>query len=84
MEGLVKEGSEMAAAQGDTAVSIPALSAPRSASSIMKWPVTAPPFAGLRLGEEEAAELLQQTLDEEVEADDLLTQIAENLVPVAH
>ena len=37
-----------------------------------------------RLGEQEAVTLLQETLDEEAEADSLLTEIAENLVPVAH
>jgi ferritin-like metal-binding protein YciE len=36
-------------------------------------------FAGL-LGEEEAAELLQQTLDEEGEADKLLSELADGIV----
>jgi ferritin-like metal-binding protein YciE len=38
-------------------------------------------FANL-LGEEEAAELLQETLDEEGEADKLLTELAQSVVNV--
>ena len=84
MEGLVKEGSEMIKADGDPIVRDSGLigAAQRVEHYEMAGYGTARSLAQ-RLGEQEAAELLQETLDEEGEADNLLTEIAESLVPVA-
>jgi len=85
MEGLVKEGSQMIKADGDAVVKDSGLigAAQRVEHYEMAGYGTARSLAE-RLGETDAAELLQNTLDEEGEADSLLTDIAENLVPVAH
>jgi ferritin-like metal-binding protein YciE len=85
MEGLIKEGSQMIKAQGDNVVKDSGLigAAQRVEHYEMAGYGTARSLAQ-RLGEEEAAELLQETLDEEAGADELLTEIAEGLVPVAH
>jgi ferritin-like metal-binding protein YciE len=85
MEGLIKEGSHMAKADGDSVIIDSGLigAAQRVEHYEMAGYGTARSLAQ-RLGETEAAELLQETLDEEGEADHLLTEIAENLVPVAH
>ena len=85
MEGLIKEGSQMIKASGDSVVIDSGLigAAQRVEHYEMAGYGTARSLA-LRLGENEAAELLQETLDEEANADQLLTQIAEELVPVAH
>jgi ferritin-like metal-binding protein YciE len=85
MEGLVKEGSEMIKAEGDSVVIDSGLigAAQRVEHYEMAGYGTARSLAQ-RLGEHDAATLLQDTLDEECEADGLLTEIAENLVPVAH
>jgi ferritin-like metal-binding protein YciE len=85
MEGLIKEGSQMIKAQGDPVVRDSGLigAAQRVEHYEMAGYGTARSLAQ-RLGEQEAVELLQETLDEEGEADSLLTEIAENLVPVAH
>jgi ferritin-like metal-binding protein YciE len=84
MEGLVKEGSQMIKAHGDPVVRDSGLigAAQRVEHYEMAGYGTARSLAQ-RLGEEEAVELLQETLDEEGEADQLLTNIAEELVPVA-
>lgn len=85
MEGLIKEGAQMIKADGDSVVIDSGLigAAQRVEHYEMAGYGTARSLAQ-RLGENEAAELLQETLDEEAEADTLLTEIAENLVPVAH
>jgi ferritin-like metal-binding protein YciE len=85
MEGLIKEGSQMIKAEGDSIIIDSGLigAAQRVEHYEMAGYGTARSLA-LRLGDSEAVEILQQTLDEESEADILLTQIAEDLVPVAH
>jgi ferritin-like metal-binding protein YciE len=85
MAGLIKEGSEMAKAEGDSVVIDSGIigAAQRVEHYEMAGYGTARSLAK-RLGEEDVADLLQQTLDEEGDADQLLTEIAENLVPVAH
>jgi ferritin-like metal-binding protein YciE len=85
MEGLIKEGSQMIKAKGDSVVIDSGIigAAQRVEHYEMAGYGTARSLAE-RLGEQEAATLLQETLDEESEADNLLTEIAENLVPVAH
>jgi ferritin-like metal-binding protein YciE len=85
MEGLIKEGSQMIKAKGDSVVIDSGIigAAQRVEHYEMAGYGTAHSLAE-RLGEQEAATLLQETLDEESEADNLLTEIAENLVPVAH
>jgi ferritin-like metal-binding protein YciE len=85
MEGLVKEGSHIIKAQGDPSVKDSALigAAQRVEHYEMAGYGTVRSLAQ-RLGEEEAAELLQETLDEEGEADQLLTEIADSIAPVSH
>jgi len=85
MEGLVKEGSHIIKAEGDPAVKDSALigAAQRVEHYEMAGYGTVRSLAQ-RLGEEEAAELLQETLDEEGEADQLLTEIADSIAPVSH
>jgi ferritin-like metal-binding protein YciE len=85
MEGLVKEGTQMIKAEGDPAVKDSGLigAAQRVEHYEMAGYGTARSLAE-RLGENDAAELLQETLDEESAADELLTEIAEQLIPVAH
>jgi len=84
MEGLVKEGAQMIKAHGDAVVRDSGLigAAQRVEHYEMAGYGTARSLAE-RLGEDEAADLLQETLDEEGEADHLLTEIAGVLVPVA-
>jgi ferritin-like metal-binding protein YciE len=81
MKGLISEGEEMIKAKGDTAVKDAALiaAAQRVEHYEMAGYGTARTFA-LRLGHQQAAELLQSTLEEEGAADKLLTQIAEQQV----
>jgi ferritin-like metal-binding protein YciE len=85
MEGLIKEGSQMIKAEGDSVVIDSGLigAAQRVEHYEMAGYGTARSLAQ-RLGEDEAAALLQETLDEESNADTLLTEIAEELVPVVH
>ncbi len=85
MEGLIKEGSQMIKAEGDAIARDSGLigAAQRVEHYEMAGYGAARSLAQ-RLGEQEAAHILQETLDEEAEADSLLTEIAENLVPVAH
>jgi ferritin-like metal-binding protein YciE len=77
MEGLIKEGSEVAKAQGDGASRDAALIG--AAQRVEHYEIAA--YGTLRtiaeqLGNDEAAGLLQQTLDEEAAADEKLTKIA--------
>jgi ferritin-like metal-binding protein YciE len=81
MEGLIEEGSEMLEQEGDESVIDAGLIA--AAQRVEHYEIaaygTARTFANL-LGEDEAADLLQQTLDEEGETDKQLTELAEGIV----
>ncbi len=81
MKGLLKEGKGAIDAQGDDAVRDAALIA--AAQRVEHYEISgygsARAFAR-RLGLEQAANLLQQTLDEEGAADKKLTEIAETSV----
>lgn len=83
MKGLISEGDEMIKAKGDADIKDAALIA--AAQRVEHYEIsgygTARSFA-LRLGMREAAELLQQSLNEEAAADKKLTQIAEASVNV--
>jgi len=81
MKGLIKEGSTMVDAKGDSHVKDAALiaAAQRIEHYEMAGYGTARSFAN-RLGHTHAAQLLQQTLDEEKSADTELTEIAEKSV----
>jgi ferritin-like metal-binding protein YciE len=83
MKGLIEEGSEILEADGDESVIDAALIG--AAQRLEHYEIaaygTVRTFARM-LGEEEAAELLQETLDEEGEADRLLTELAEAVVNV--
>lgn len=78
MKGLIKEGEEAIQAVGDTAVRDAALiaSAQRVEHYEMAGYGCARTFAD-KLGYDKAADLLQQTLDEEGDADHKLTKLAE-------
>ncbi len=81
MEGLIREGREMIEQAGDSSVRDAGLIG--AAQRIEHYEIasygTARAFAE-RLGMNEAAQLLQQTLDEEGETDQRLTTLAEQLV----
>jgi len=83
MKGLIEEGSENLEEDGDESVLDAALIG--AAQRVEHYEIaaygTVRTFAKM-LGEEEAAELLQETLDEEGEADKLLTELAESVVNV--
>ena len=81
MEGLIEEGSEMINEEGPDSVIDAGLiaAAQRVEHYEMAGYGAARTFASI-LGEEEAEDLLQQTLDEEGEADEKLTEIAEGIV----
>ncbi len=83
MKGLIEEGSEILEKDGDESVLDAALIG--AAQRVEHYEIagygTVRTFANM-LGENEAAELLQQTLDEEGEADKLLTELAESVVNV--
>jgi ferritin-like metal-binding protein YciE len=81
MEGLIKEGEDYVKAGGDKQVRDAGLigAAQRVEHYEMAGYGTARTLA-TRLGESEAADSLQDTLDEEKEADLKLTEIAENEV----
>lgn len=81
MVGLIKEGQAVLDAEGDTNVLDAALiaAAQRAEHYEMAAYGTARSFAR-QLGNAYAAELLEQTLDEEKAADRKLTQIAESTV----
>jgi len=78
MKGLIEEGEEVIDKNGDEAVLDAALigAAQRVEHYEMAGYGTARTFA-THLGEDNAADLLQETLDEEGEADKKLTEIAE-------
>jgi ferritin-like metal-binding protein YciE len=77
MEGLIKEGEELVSATGDPNAKDAALIA--AAQRVEHYEIaaygTARTLAG-ELGLDEAKDLLDQTLDEESDADKLLTKIA--------
>jgi ferritin-like metal-binding protein YciE len=77
MEGLLSEGEEVVAARGDAAAKDAALIA--AAQRVEHYEIaaygTARTLAG-DLGHDEARRLLDETLDEEANADKLLTRIA--------
>jgi ferritin-like metal-binding protein YciE len=78
MEGLIEEGSEMLEADGEDAVIDAGLVA--AAQRVEHYEISAYGTARAlanRVGEEQVAELLGQTLDEESAADEKLTQICE-------
>jgi len=83
MQGLLHEGEDMIKAKGDKSVKDAALIA--AAQRVEHYEIsgygTARTFAE-KLGESEAAQLLQETLEEEKEADLLLNQIAEKEVNI--
>jgi ferritin-like metal-binding protein YciE len=83
MKGLIAEGEEAIKATGDPNVRDAALIA--AAQRVEHYEIAG--YGTVRtlaqhLGQEEAARILQQTLDEEVACDKKLTQIAESLVNV--
>ena len=79
MEGIIKEGQELLDSKADASVLDAALIG--AAQRVEHYEIagygTARTFAR-RLGHDRAAELLQQTLDEESAADEKLTEIAES------
>ncbi len=81
IEGIIKEGEELLSAGSDADVLDAGLigSAQRVEHYEMAGYGTARTFAR-RLGHDRAAELLQQTLDEEGNTDQRLTSIAESMV----
>jgi len=81
MEGLIEEGKELMEMEAEPSVLDAALIG--AAQKVEHYEMAT--YGTLRtwatiLGDEDAAELLQQTLDEEGEADKLLTDIAEEMV----
>lgn len=83
MEGLLEEGKELMEEDAEPSVMDAGLIA--GAQRVEHYEMAA--YGSVRtyaetLGYEEAANLLQQTLDEEGEADKKLTQIAENTINV--
>ncbi len=81
MQGLIAEGNEIIAADGDPEVKDAALiaAAQRVEHYEMAGYGCARTFA-MRLGHANVADLLQQTLDEEGNADKILTHIAESFI----
>lgn len=81
MEGIIKEGEELIGTKADPDVLDAGLigSAQRVEHYEMAGYGTARTFAR-RLGHDRAAQLLQQTLDEEGQTDQRLTSIAEGMV----
>jgi ferritin-like metal-binding protein YciE len=81
MKGLIEEGSEMLEQEGDESVIDAGLIA--AAQRVEHYEIaaygTVRTFADL-LGEDDAVELLQQTLDEEGETDKQLSELAEGIV----
>jgi ferritin-like metal-binding protein YciE len=81
MKGLIEEGSEMLAQEGDESVIDAGLIG--AAQRVEHYEIAA--YGTVRtfansLGEDEAVELLQQTLDEEGETDKELSALAEGIV----
>ena len=83
MEGLIEEGKEVMQEDGDPSVIDAAIIA--SAQRVEHYEIAGygcvRTFANL-LGYEDAATLLQETLDEEGEADKKLTELAETVINV--
>jgi ferritin-like metal-binding protein YciE len=83
MEGLIEEGGEMMDMDGDASVRDAGLIA--AAQRVEHYEIAgygcARTFATL-LGYQEAASLLQETLDEEANADKKLTELAETVINV--
>ncbi len=83
MKGLIEEGSEILKEDGEDFVLDAGIIA--AAQKVEHYEMagygTVRTFAQM-LGEEDAAELLQQTLDEEGETDKRLTELAEEVVNV--
>src|SRR6202022_546453 len=81
MKGLIEEGSEMLEKEGDESVIDAGLIG--AAQRVEHYEIavygTVRTFANL-LGEDDAAELLQQTLKEEGETDKELSELAEGIV----
>ena len=81
MKGLIEEGSEMLEKDGEESVLDAGIIG--AAQKVEHYEIasygTARTFATL-LGEDEAADLLQQTLDEEGETNQRLTELAEEIV----
>ena len=81
MQGLIEEATELMEEDADDAVLDAGLIA--AAQKVEHYEIasygTVRTWANLR-GNEDAAELLQETLDEETEADQKLTELAENFV----
>jgi ferritin-like metal-binding protein YciE len=80
MEGLIEEGKEMLQERGEPSVIDAGLIT--AAQRVEHYEIAL--YGSLRtyaqvIGDEEAAALLQQTLDEEKEADEKLNRIAEEL-----
>ena len=83
MEGLIKEGDEMLKMKGDPAAIDAGLIA--AAQRVEHYEIAG--YGCVRtyakqLGEQRGAKLLQQTLDEEGNADKLLTRIAEQVINI--
>jgi ferritin-like metal-binding protein YciE len=80
---LIEEGSEILEEEGENSVIDAGIIA--AAQKVEHYEIasygTVRTFANI-LGEEDAAELLQQTLDEEGETDKRLTELAEEIVNV--
>lgn len=83
MEGLLEEGKELMSEDADPSVMDAALiaAAQRVEHYEMAGYGCVRTFAKL-LGHDEAAELLQETLDEEADADKALTELAETIINV--
>ena len=81
MKGLIKEGSEILKEDGEDSVLDAGLIV--AAQKVEHYEIASYgsvcTFAEL-LGKDEAAELLQSTLDEESETNEILTQLAESIV----
>ena len=81
MQGLIEEGDEIISAEGDPEVKDAALIA--AAQRVEHYEIAAYGCArtfAMRLGRSDIADLLQTTLDEEGNADKILTHIAESFV----
>ena len=81
MKGLIEEGSEILEEKGEESVLDAGIIA--AAQKVEHYEIAT--YGTLRswadlLGEDEASDLLQQTLDEEGEADKRLNEIAEGIV----
>jgi ferritin-like metal-binding protein YciE len=81
MKGLIEEGAEILKADGEDSVIDAAIIV--AAQKVEHYEIASygsvRTFAQL-LGQDKSAELLQQTLDEESETDELLTKLAEEIV----